>query len=180
MSGTSLGEDSKVDAPQVKTQYAIRLKGNHGPEMVEKMYFDRLIDFVYVEFMKSLQKGFVPKRCANCGRWFLQTPGATFSYCNEPAPGMDGKTCREVGAATNFREKVRNNVIWQIYLRAYKKYFARIKKTGDKGMTQKQFERWATMAERLRDEALVKYANAKAEEEKARIAEEFKKAINCY
>ena len=191
VSGTSLGEDSKVDAPQVKTQYAIRLKGNHGPEMVEKMYFDRLIDFVYVEFMKSLQKGFVPKRCANCGRWFLQTPGATFSYCNEPAPGMDGKTCREIGAATNFREKVRNNVIWQIYLRAYKKYFARTKKTSnnsmpkskkanDKSMSKTVFERWATMAEKLRDEALMKYENAKTEEEKTRIAEEFKKAINCY
>ena len=47
-------------------------------------------------------------------------------------------------------------------------------------MTQKQFERWATMAERLRDEALVKYENAKTEEEKTRIAEEFKTAINCY
>ena len=64
--------------------------------------------------------------------------------------------------------------------RTFQPKLARIKKTGDKGMTQKQFERWATMAERLRDEALVKYANAKAEEEKARIAEEFKKAINCY
>ena len=31
-------------------------------EIVEKMYFDRLLDFVYVEFMKGLQKGFVPKR----------------------------------------------------------------------------------------------------------------------
>lgn len=27
------------------------------------MYFDRLADFVYVEFMKGLQKGFVPKKC---------------------------------------------------------------------------------------------------------------------
>ena len=44
-------------------------------KIVEKMYFDQLLDFVYVEFMKGLQKGFVPKRCANCGRWFLQKPG---------------------------------------------------------------------------------------------------------
>lgn len=46
-------------------------------EIVEKMYFNGLLDFVYVELMKGLQKGFVPKRCANCRRWFLQTPGAT-------------------------------------------------------------------------------------------------------
>jgi len=31
------------------------------PQIVEKMYFDRIIDFIYVEFMKGLQKGFVPK-----------------------------------------------------------------------------------------------------------------------
>ena len=47
-------------------------------------------------------------------------------------------------------------------------------------MSKTVFERRATMAEKLRDEALVKYENAKTEEEKTRIAEEFKKAINCY
>ncbi len=60
------------------------------------MYFDRLLDFVYVELMKGLQKGFVPKRCANCGRWFLQMPGMTYAYCGEPALGQDGKTCRRL------------------------------------------------------------------------------------
>ena len=47
------------------------------------MYFDRLLDFVYVELMKGLaRRGFVlPKRCANCGRWFLQMPGMTYAYC---------------------------------------------------------------------------------------------------
>lgn len=41
-------------------------------EIVEKMYFNGLLDFVYVELMKGLQKGFVPKRCANCRRWFCR------------------------------------------------------------------------------------------------------------
>lgn len=95
-------------------------------EIVEKMYFNGLLDFVYVELMKDLQKGFVPKRCANCRRWFLQTPGATYSYCNEPAPGQGGKICREIGAAKSFKEKVDNNDIWKIHQRAYKKYFARV------------------------------------------------------
>lgn len=42
---------------------------------VEKMYFHRLLGFVYREVMKGSQKGFVPKRCANCERWFLQMQG---------------------------------------------------------------------------------------------------------
>ena len=91
------------------------------------MYFDRLLDFVYVEFMKGLQKGVVPKRCANCGRWFLQKPGATYAYCTDPAPGQDGKTCLEIGASSSFRSKVENNDVWKVHQRAYKKYFARIR-----------------------------------------------------
>ena len=65
VSGVSLGADSKVDAPKVNAKFCIRGTGREA-ELVEKMYFDRLLDFVYVEFMKGLQRGFVPKRCANC------------------------------------------------------------------------------------------------------------------
>ena len=84
------------------------------------MYFDRLLDFVYVELMRELQKGYVPKRCANCGRWFLQLPGATYAYCDGPAPGQGGKTCREAEASTNFQEKVRKNEIWKLHQQAYR------------------------------------------------------------
>ena len=83
VSGVSLGADSKVDAPQVKTQYRMRGEVQGECEIVEKMYFNGLLDFVYVELMKGLQKGFVPKRCANCRRWFLQTPGATYQQQEE-------------------------------------------------------------------------------------------------
>ncbi len=143
----SLGADSKVDAPQVKTQYRMRGEVQGECEIVEKMYFNGLLDFVYVELMKGLQKGFVPKRCANCRRWFLQTPGATYSYCNEPAPGQGGKTCREIGAAKSFKEKVDNNDIWKVHQRAYKKYFARVSKGK---MSKPDFEVWAREAERMR------------------------------
>ena len=85
---SALAQILKVDAPKVNAQFCIRGTGREA-EVVEKMYFDRLLDFVYVEFMKGLQKGFVPKRCANCGRWFLQTPGATYAYCTGAAPGQD-------------------------------------------------------------------------------------------
>lgn len=86
VSGVSLGKDPEVDAPLVRAQYRIRGERENA-EVVEKMYFDRLLDFVYVELMKGLQKGFVPKRCANCGRWFLQMPGMTYAYCGERRRG---------------------------------------------------------------------------------------------
>lgn len=73
VSGRSLGSDKNVDAPNVQMQYDV-LQTEDGSEIVEKMYFDRLLDFVYVELLKGLQKGFLSKRCPNCGRWFVQEP----------------------------------------------------------------------------------------------------------
>ena len=174
VSGVSLGADSKVDAPKVNAQFCIRGTGREA-EVVEKMYFDRLLDFVYVEFMKGLQKGFVPKRCANCGRWFLQTPGATFAYCTGSAPADPGKTCREIGAASSFKDKVANNEVWQVQQRAYKKYYAR---TMRKDMTKAEFEAWTRDAEQKRDAALEPYARAESEEERQRIAAELEEKLN--
>jgi len=53
VSGVSLGKDPEVDAPLVRAQYRIRGERENA-EVVEKMYFDRLLDFVYVELMKGL------------------------------------------------------------------------------------------------------------------------------
>ena len=174
VSGVSLGESPDVDAPQVRTQYRVRGTGR-GAEIVERMYFDRLLDFVYVEFMKGLQKGFVPKRCASCGRWFLQTPGATYSYCDGPAPGQDGKTCREVGAAASFQDKVRNNEIWKLHQRAYKKYFARTRKGT---MSKPEFEKWAREAEQLRDRALAEYGRAETAEARQQVISRLQQELN--
>ena len=174
VSGVSLGADSKVDAPKVNAQFCIRGTGREA-EVVEKMYFDRLLDFVYAEFMKGLQRGFVPKRCANCGRWFLQKPGATYAYCTGAAPGQDGKTCREIGASSSFKDKVANNEVWQVQQRAYKKYYAR---TMRKDMTKAEFEAWTRDAEQKRDAALEPYARAESEEERQRIAAELEEKLN--
>ena len=179
VSGVSLGEDSEVDAPQINVQYAIRSTddgedGGIRVEVIEKMYIDRLRDFVYVELMKGIQKGFVPRRCLNCGKWFLQTPGVSYSYCNNIAPGETKKTCRDVGALSSFREKVQENEIWQIHQRAYKKYYARVLK---KKMTKPEFEEWAKTAEQIRDAALPRYGRA-SEAERSRIVEEVRRELN--
>ncbi len=173
--GVSLGKSPEVDAPLVNIQYAVLEVDEEHHELVEKLYFHRLIDFVYVELMKGLQRGFVPKRCANCGRWFLQTPGTSYNYCDQPALGGEGKTCREVGSTMSFRAKVRNNEVWQIHQRAYKKYFARTRKGA---MSRTDFEAWERESERLREDALVEYDRAKTEEERKAVAERLREDLN--
>jgi len=175
VSGVSLGSDSEIDVPQVNVQYAVLEKDDGAHELVEKMYFDNLVDFIYVEFMKGLQKGFVPKRCANCGRWFLQEPGMTYNYCSQVAPGETELTCRDIGSRASFRDKVKNNEIWKIHQRAYKKYFARTKKGT---MTKTEFEVWVREAEQLRDNALQEYKRTKNVMKLKTISEKFEKTIN--
>lgn len=176
VSGVSLGQSPKVDAPQVNIQYAVFNLEDGGHELVEKLYFDQLTDFVYVELMRGLQRSFIPKRCANCERWFLQMPGASYNYCDWPAPNdEEGKTCREVGSAKSFRAKVLNNEIWAIHQRAYKKYFARTTKGT---MTKADFLAWETESERLRSEALAKYDRAKTADEKSAIVEWLREELN--
>ena len=176
VSGVSLGDSPEVDAPQVNMQYAVLEIDESHHELVEKLYFDSVLDFVYVEFMRGLQRGFVPKRCANCGRWFLQTPGTSYNYCGWQAPnGEEGQTCREVGSTKSFRAKVLNDPIWAVHQRAYKKYFARTKKGT---MTRTDFETWERESEEIRETALVRYARAATEEAKAAIVEETTRELN--
>lgn len=173
VSGRSLGLDSNMDAPNTQMQYAVLQTGDGG-EIVEKMYFDRLMDFVYVELMKGLQKGFLPKRCPNCGRWFVQEPGMDFNYCANPAPQDLTKLCRDIGATNNFLDKKKNHEIWNIHQKAYRKYYARMRK---KNMAKTDFFAWAEDAAALRDELLPKY-NAASPEERAVMAESYRLEIN--
>ena len=176
VSGVSLGKSPEVDAPQVNIQYAVLELDEEHHELVEKLYFDRLADFVYVELMRGLQKGFIPKRCANCGRWFLQTPGASYNYCDQPAPNSEeGKTCREVGSTKSFRTKVLNHPVWTVHQRAYKKYFARTRKGT---MSQTDFEVWARKSEQLREKALIQYDRAPTPEKKERIVDKLAEELN--
>lgn len=175
VSGVSLGQSPEVDAPQVNIQYAVLEMEDGAHELVEKMYFDRLSDFIYVELMKGLQRGFVPKRCPNCGRWFLQQPGLTYSYCNGPAPGEEGKTCRDIGSTTSFKDKVRNHDVWKVHQRAYKKYFARARKGT---MSRADFETWERESEELRDRALTDYERAESGEQRAAIVARLAEKLN--
>lgn len=175
VSGTSLGQSRETDPPKVEVQYVVVEPEDGDPELAEKMYFDRLADFVYVELMKGLQKGFVPKRCNNCGRWFLQEPGMTYSYCDREVEGEPGVTCRQIGSRASFKSKVQNNDVWKVHQRAYKKYFARIRA---KTMTKTDFEIWARAAEGIRDRALKEYKRAGSEEKKREIVERVKKELN--
>ncbi len=66
--------------------------------VAEKATFGSLTDFLRTEFYRGLALGNAPRRCHNCGRYFLLTHGYDARYCNNIAPGETVRTCRKVGA----------------------------------------------------------------------------------
>jgi hypothetical protein len=158
VSGRSLGTHHDVDPAPAAVQYEVRESIATGkPQLFEKMVFTRLGDFIYTELFKGMMHGSIPKQCKNCRRWFLRGPGFSYEYCDNIAPGASDKTCREIGALSSFREKTKNNAVWEIHQRAYKKYYARALK---KKMSKADFNAWAIEAEGLRDKVLPLYASA--------------------
>ena len=66
--------------------------------LAEKVEFRYLSHFLYTDFYRGLMVGNAPRRCHNCGRYFLLTAGYNTCYCNNIAPGEAERTCRRVGA----------------------------------------------------------------------------------
>ena len=66
--------------------------------VAEKTTFHHLHDFLRTEFYRGLAIGNAPRRCHNCGKYFLLTDGYNTCYCGNIAPGETARTCRKVGA----------------------------------------------------------------------------------
>ena len=66
--------------------------------IAEKTTFDGLVTFLRTEFYRGLAAGNAPRRCHNCGTYFLLDSGYNACYCNNIAPSEINRTCRKVGA----------------------------------------------------------------------------------
>lgn len=79
----------------------IPLRNPDAPEEIvigEETQFQELTSFLYTDFYRGLIHGNAPRRCHNCGRYFLLTAGYNTCYCNNIALGETERTCRKVGA----------------------------------------------------------------------------------
>ena len=112
--------------------------------------FDRLGAFLYEDFFRGLAEHYIPKRCSNCGKWFLIDAGIYSDYCENPLAEDKTKTCRMVSARKKYDTKCKEDPIWNIYNKAYKAHYARIAK---KKMTKAEFEAWSRYAVELREQA---------------------------
>ena len=98
--------------------------------IAEKATFNSLMDFLQTEFYRGLAKGNAPRRCYNCGRYFLLTAGYNTCYCNNIAPGETARTCRKVGAHRKEAQRKANHTPAQ---KEYGKAYNRLKARKQRG-----------------------------------------------
>jgi hypothetical protein len=70
-------------------------------------------------------------------------------YCSRPAPGNSDATCSEVGSYRAYQKKLEEDIPLQIYNRAYKTHFARMKKGI---MTDEEWLQWRIEAKEKLDQ----------------------------
>lgn len=98
VSAQILGEDFDQSFP-MRVDFVPMMYPNETDRffIAEKATFNSLTDFLRTEFYRGLAMGNAPRRCHNCGRYFLLTKGYDTCYCNNIAPGETARTCRKVG-----------------------------------------------------------------------------------
>lgn len=85
--------------------------------------------FLSLDLFRGIAAGHIPRRCQHCGRFFLLDSGYDIQYCENPAPGEPGKTCRQVGA---HRKEKRLNGTDEIR-KQYKTVYNRLKARKQRG-----------------------------------------------
>lgn len=129
--------------------------------VAERAKFSELHFFLYTDFYRALAHGNAPRRCHNCGNYFLLTRGYNSCYCNNIAPGETTRTCRKVGAHTKERrEREGASPVQREYSRAYGRLkMQRSRRKKDAA----EYNRQVAQAQDIRDE----YARGAISEEDA-------------
>jgi len=132
--------------------------------MYEVFMASDISSLLYIEFMKMLQNNISVSVCANCRRYFIPKGNYDMKYCEREIDGE--KTCQKLGAVKIFKDKVKNNPVYNEYEKAYKRFYARKRK----GLvTQNQFDKWMKHSSKLKKEALK--GNLSYEDFKKQISE---------
>jgi hypothetical protein len=85
-------------------------KGN--PVIIRRKHYVSVAGMLRADFFEGLAVGHAPKKCINCGRWFLMLDGRHTKYCDGIDPNSEkGESCRSVGnrKRREFREKAEDN-----------------------------------------------------------------------
>ncbi len=118
--------------------------------LCESYEFGSIGAFLYFDLFRGVYSNYIPKKCENCGKYFLIKSGKYTDYCERKSPQDKTKTCKDVGSRKRYDDKCKTDPVWQAYNRAYKAHYARYMK---KKMTVSEFEKWSAWAVEWRTKA---------------------------
>lgn len=99
-------------------QYLAMKDDNSKPVIGRRNHYQSVVGLLRADFFEGLAVGHAPKKCLNCGRWFLTLDGRHTKYCDGIDPNSEkGETCRSVGnrKRREFREKAEDNHYKNLY-----------------------------------------------------------------
>ena len=114
--------------------------------LAERASFSRLVHFLYTDFYRGLMVGNAPRKCHNCGIYFLLTAGYNTCYCNNLAPGETERTCRKVGA---HKKEAQERVTATPAQKEYAKVYNRLKARKQRGKIS--IDEWNTAVSKALD-----------------------------
>ena len=103
-----------------------------------------VIDYILRECIKREQP---IRKCKNCQKYFAIRGRTDTEYCSRPIDDM-GRTCRDLGASYLWERKKKDDEIFKVYRREYKKRFAWIK---SKKISQEDFYAWSEKARQQKE-----------------------------
>lgn len=116
------------------------------PKLAERSTFDDLVSFYYLDLTRGLAAGNLPRRCKNCGHWFVAVGGHNTQYCDRPIPGQVGKSCRSVGAHETAKRKLK-----EASAKEYARTYNRLKARKQRGaISSDEWNQTVAVAEELR------------------------------
>jgi len=132
-----------ISTSSMRMSHEVYRRPDGKSRLCEVYTFDSLGAFLYFDFFRGLHLSYLPRRCDNCGMYFLLDAGKYSNYCERPLDAALGRTCRDVGARKKYDDKCKTDPVWLAYNRAYKTHYARYMK---KKMTIAEFEQWSRQA----------------------------------
>ena len=119
--------------------------------LAERMVFDELSSFFYTDLYRGIAVGHIPRRCHNCGKWFLLSSGYDIRYCTNVAPGESKRICRQVGAHRKEKEKIGSDFV----RREYSKLYNRLKQRKNRGrLSVDEWNRLIGQAQDIKEQAI--------------------------
>lgn len=121
-----------------------------------------LVNYLCMTFYQLLDKGYLIKKCENCGKYFVPFNRSDTLYCDRFAPQDNNKTCKEYGASKTYLENLKNDKAKGLFRKIYMAKQMLAKRNPDSPEYAESFEKYKTQSKQWKAEVK---AGTKTEQE---------------